>query len=76
MHLSKALHGVRSMHRELADLRKRNAELERRLDAIEQAEDASIQPKRGKKAGPTVAKLQGEVRRLNNQVELLEKVCQ
>ena len=63
------------MKRELAELRDRSAELERRLEAIEQAEDASIQPKRGKKGGPTVSKLQGEVRRLNNQVQMLEKVC-
>ena len=64
------------MHRELADLRKRNADLEQRLEAIEQAEDASIQPKRGRKGGPTVAKLQGELRRLNAQVQLLEKVSE
>ena len=63
------------MRRELADLRERNGELERRLEAFEQAEDTSIQPKRGKKGGPTVAKLQGEVRRLNNQIHVLEKVC-
>ena len=62
------------MRQELADLRKRNAELEQRLEAVEQAEDASIQPRRGRKGGPTVAKLQGEVRRLTNQLQMLEKV--
>jgi len=61
------------MQQELAELRRRNSELEGRLETLEQAEDTSIQPKRGKRGGPTVAKLQGEVRRLNGQIGILEQ---
>ncbi|KAH9927264.1 uncharacterized protein B0H18DRAFT_875830, partial [Fomitopsis serialis] len=73
VHISKALSGVRTMQQELAEMRRRNGELERRLETLEQAEDTSIQPKRGKRGGPTVAKLQGEVRRLNGQIGVLEQ---
>ncbi|KAH9833761.1 uncharacterized protein C8Q71DRAFT_772431 [Rhodofomes roseus] len=73
VHLLKAVNGVRNMRRELEELRRRNGELEQRLEAFEQAEDVSIQPKRGKRGGPTVAKLQSEARRLNGQIRDLEK---
>ncbi|KZT06434.1 uncharacterized protein LAESUDRAFT_653343, partial [Laetiporus sulphureus 93-53] len=71
--LSKALKGARNLQKEIASLRRRNAGLEKTLESIEQAEDASVQPKRGKKGGPTVARLQVEVGRLNERVRMLQK---
>ncbi|PCH40808.1 hypothetical protein WOLCODRAFT_137011 [Wolfiporia cocos MD-104 SS10] len=76
VHLTRALRGAEKARKELEALRKRNAELERRLATIEEAEGASVQPKRGRKGGPTVAKLQGEIRKLNNKLITLEKAKQ
>ncbi|KAI0920875.1 hypothetical protein AcW2_006016 [Taiwanofungus camphoratus] len=76
VHLSRALKGAKELHKELAFLRKRNEALEARLESVEQAVDISIQPKRGKRSGPTVSKLQGDVRKLNSRIQQLEKARQ
>ncbi|CCM02334.1 uncharacterized protein FIBRA_04426 [Fibroporia radiculosa] len=64
VHMHNALKGARALQKELTALRKRNVQLERRLKSIEEAEDVSVQPKRGKKVGPTVAELQSRIRDL------------
>lgn len=68
--------GVHNLRGEVKSLRKRNAELEERLASLEQAEDISLQPKRGKKGGPTVASLKGEIGRLNVRIRAMEKAKQ
>lgn len=59
----------------MIELRNKNAQLAEELDkAREEAVENEPQPKKGKKAGPTVASLQKEVSGLRAQIEKHEKV--
>ncbi|KDQ64243.1 hypothetical protein JAAARDRAFT_201618 [Jaapia argillacea MUCL 33604] len=66
--------GIKGLRKEITQLKKENKRLKGELERLNEAEDVSIQPKRGKKGGPSVASLQGEVKRLKGEVESLEKV--
>ena len=59
----------------MVELKKKNEELSHELEqAREDAAENEAQPKRGKKAGPSVSSLQREVSALKAQIERLEKV--
>ncbi|OCH94315.1 hypothetical protein OBBRIDRAFT_723119, partial [Obba rivulosa] len=73
VHLSRATAAARTFRREFSVLKVQNEELTRKLARLEQAEDVSIQPRRGRSGGPTVSKLQAEVKDLKRKIHGLER---
>ncbi|KZT29350.1 hypothetical protein NEOLEDRAFT_1214906, partial [Neolentinus lepideus HHB14362 ss-1] len=53
-------------------LKKENEGLRAEVDKLVEAQDVSIQPKRGKKGGPSAATLQAEIRKLKGEVRSLK----
>ncbi|TFK55436.1 hypothetical protein OE88DRAFT_1731132 [Heliocybe sulcata] len=71
-YLSKAQAGLRRLKEQYSALKTENEELKAEVDKLLEAQDVSIQPKRGKKGGPTAATLQAEIRKLKRDVHSLE----
>lgn len=68
--------GIDTYRRTIHTLERKNSKLQAELDALHEAEDVSIQPRKGKSAGPTVANLQDQVRKLKRENKKLEEVGQ
>ncbi|KAI0832754.1 hypothetical protein BC628DRAFT_1415008 [Trametes gibbosa] len=72
--LTRALGGAKELERENNSLRKKVETLERRLDQVVEADDARMQPRRGKrKRSMNASQLKSEVEQLRKQVRRLEK---
>ncbi|EIN10893.1 hypothetical protein PUNSTDRAFT_132957 [Punctularia strigosozonata HHB-11173 SS5] len=71
--LSDPIKGIRSMQNELADLRKKNGFLRHELERLHEEEERSIQPRKGKAAGPSNAALRTQVQTLKAEIKKLEK---
>ncbi|THH30343.1 hypothetical protein EUX98_g3852 [Antrodiella citrinella] len=73
-HLNQLRKKFRKLKNEVVDLRKKKTKLSEDLDkAREEAVENEAQPRRGKRAGPTVASLQKEVASLKTRIEEYEK---
>ena len=57
----------------LSSLKKENKRLQADLERLHEAENVSIQPKRGKRGGPSIASLQGKVRQMQREIDQLNK---
>lgn len=73
-HLDAVSKGVESYRRTIHTLERKNSKLLTELDALHEAEDVSIQPRKGKSGGPTVTSLQAQVRKLKRENKKLEEV--
>lgn len=75
-HLVQLKKQFRKLRTEITDLRRQNEELTQDLDkAREDAAENEAPPKRGRKAGPTVASLQKDISALKTRIQKYEKVC-
>lgn len=68
--------GIDTYRRTIHTLKRKNSKLQAELDSLYEAEDVSIQPRKGKSAGPTVANLQAQVKKLKRENKKLEEVGQ
>lgn len=73
-HLRTALHGVAQLRSQIEHLTRENTRLREDLDRLYEAQDVSIQPRRGKKGNISVLSLTAQVNKLQHQVAELEAV--
>lgn len=73
-HLRTALHGVAQLRSQIEHLTRENTRLREDLDRLYEAQDVSIQPRRGKKGNVSVLSLTAQVNKLKHQVAELEAV--
>lgn len=66
--------GVAILRREIKRLRTQNEEFQARIDALHEADDVSIQPKRGKRGGESHEGLKAKVKKLTDEVSRLQFV--
>lgn len=71
-YLLKVHRGLKHLQEECAGLKRENEELRTELDKLAEAQDVSIQPKKGKKGGRSAASFQAEIRTLKGEVRKLE----
>jgi len=71
-HLSQVKGGLAKLRREADALRRQNEKLKSDLDKLYQSENESIQPRRGKKGGPSNTALKAQVQKLELEVEKLK----
>ncbi|KAL5507814.1 hypothetical protein ACEPAH_5432 [Sanghuangporus vaninii] len=70
--LRTALHGVAKLRSRIEHLTRENTRLKEDLDRLYEAQDVSIQPKRGRKGNASVLSLTAQVNKLRRQVADLE----
>ena len=68
------MNGVANLKREIKRLHSENEHLKSRIDALHEADDASIQPKRGKRGGESLESLKSKVKSLTDEVSRLQFV--
>ncbi|KAI9000711.1 hypothetical protein BD414DRAFT_542398 [Trametes punicea] len=71
--LTRALGGAKQLQRENASLHKKVKALEAKLDRVINADDAPLQPQRGKRTAASVAELRSQIAQLRKQVRRLER---
>ena len=74
MCLQKASEGLSQLRRENALLSRKSQQLQEELDRLHNAEDADIQPRRGKRATVTVNGLKAQIKALKGEVNKLKTV--
>ena len=72
--LRTALQGIARLRSEIDALSRENEHLKGDLERLHEAQDVSIQPKRGKKGNVSVLSLTAQVNKLKRQVADLEDV--
>ncbi|KAL5487603.1 hypothetical protein ACEPAI_5711 [Sanghuangporus weigelae] len=70
--LRTALHGVAKLRSRIEHLTRENTQLKEDLDRLYEAQDVSIQPKRGRKGNASILSLTAQVNKLRRQVADLE----
>ncbi|KLO08450.1 hypothetical protein SCHPADRAFT_608545 [Schizopora paradoxa] len=71
-YIANVTNGVANLRREIKRLRSDNQHLQSRIDALHEADDVSLQPKRGKRGGESIESLKSKVKNLTDEVSRLQ----